>query len=226
MLTISLSAFEPQSGKDTLAYLLKTHFEAQGKTVKIIAFGDALRKHVAGMFDTSAYPTNMLKLMSPAKDSVSEEYAIKNVRKGYSEYQYFMAVTKEFDPEEPRSLRFHMQHYGTDFIREFKQLEHHWIEVVTSTMADWAIEDVDVVIVTDTRFPAEFDVLKFLFQADFMLVNPVGFPPSAYQKEDRPVHKAETFSRNFEYTREVSNHYGFPNDMLKQLEGQGFLSIL
>lgn len=216
MLTISLSASNPQSGKDTFAALLKKSYEENGLSVRIIAFGDALRQHVANMFKNEDYLLNLQHLNRPVKDKPMSTYSVCNIQVGYWEYASFL-LNKGVDEFKDLSLRFHMQHYGTDFVREFKGLDTLWLDVVTKQLKRWEYENIDIAIVTDTRFPVEFSTLKDVFDAKFFKIEPVGFPESQYQREGRTPHKAESYSDSFDYDVTLFNQYGFPDDMLKQL---------
>ena len=216
MLTFSLSAIEPQSGKDTFANLLKECYESKGLTVRVTAFGDDLRQHVAGMFKYEDFQQTLQNLNSPSKDVPMAKYSVNCLSSGFQNYASFL-LKEGVDKFADLSLRFHMQHYGTDFIREFIGLDYLWLEAVTDRLAQWEVEEVDIVIVTDTRFPLEFQALKDKFDARFIKIEPKGFPETAYKKEGRAQHKAESYSGSFEYDITIQNEYGFPERMLGQL---------
>lgn len=222
MKVISLSALCPQSGKDTLADFIET---IEGIKVRRIAFGDDLRSHVIRMFNhgkNSLFHETELKhmLLSSKKDIEHEAFAICKLpdhdNSGHcidtyrSSYRLMLAEMVGYDPVEmtkPRSLRYHMQRYGNDFTKDKKGKKTYWIDQVSRKLAEWERQGIDLVVITDTRAPEEFEELTKYFQAKTFLIKREGFPFSAAEAL-REHHPIEDFAKNFKYDWELSNVYG------------------
>jgi len=216
---IALCASQPQSGKDTLADLLSSYYLAKGKKVGRIAFGDALRKHVACIFGVNRYASLYRQLHTKEKDVVKDDLSLAWVSNNYADYVQVMLALGH-DLHESRSLRWHMQHYGTDYIRQHRGLENFWVDIVNRDLRHMYDDNFDVVFVTDLRFPLEYEMLGAHHCATFIDVVPVGFPKSLYQQSGTQ-HVAE--SHRFDTDITVYNHFGFKENMLKQLVDVGFL---
>lgn len=215
MQVISLSALCPQSGKDTLADFIKT---IEGIDVRCIAFGDALRAEIVSYFNTTGatfHPSDVKQmLLRPAKDVEHEAFSINKLRIG--SYRDFMKAYVKWNPEEitkPRSLRYHLQRYGNDFTKDHMKYKSRWVDEVRLKLDDWRSRGlVDLVVVTDTRAPEEFEMLKKEFDATTFLIRREGFPVSEHEMKRVP-HPIEEYAKNFKYDWELTNVYGDKSHM-------------
>lgn len=231
MKVISLSAFCPQSGKDTLADFIDTLEDVK---VARLAFGDALRKEVAGLFDNKNSPFNDIELMNmlqcSSKDIPHESFSIVNLpthdRSGHcvstyrKTYRAFLADRFSYDPSEltaSRSLRWHMQRYGNDFTKGHKGELNKWINIVAEKLNQWEAQGIDLVVITDTRAPEEFDHLTHNYDTITMSIRRIGFPKKEHEVKREP-HPIEQFAENFHYDFELSNVYGDKNVMCAEFQ--------
>lgn len=210
MKVISLSALCPQSGKDTLADFIES---IEGMNVKRIAFGDALRDEVFRLFNTigsTFTPWEVRQmLLRPSKDVKHEAFSIKNLR--LCPYRTFMMGQVGFNPIEitkPRSLRYHLQRYGNDYVKGHMNSPMCWVDIFQRQLEAWKSKgDVDIVVVTDTRAPEEFSMLTEDWDAHTFLIKRIDFPVSEHEVKREP-HPIEEYAKNFKYDWELSNVYG------------------
>lgn len=206
---ISLSAPRPQSGKDTLAKMI---VETYGPNqVASLAFGDYLRDCVSHLFG----PVNAVELRAildtSQKDIPTEMCMGSNIV--HADYREWM-IQNGHNLLEYRSPRWHMQHFGNDYMKEHMGLHDFWIEVVERRVA-WLMKtmpELKVVLITDTRSPNEFDWLKKQ-GAEFWMVKRHGFPKDKHD-EVETRHAVETHADNWKYDHVVWNEYGFPHQMI------------
>lgn len=219
MQVISLSALTPQSGKDTLADHIAS---TDGLRIERVSFASKLRREVASLFaSTSVFHSLELLAMlrCSAKDIEHPEFAITKLPLNTMEqhsgsYRWFMANMVNNDPIEmtkPRSLRFHMQHYGNNYIREFQNKPFYWINYVRHDLNMLRNSGADVVIVTDCRDPLEFTMLTEEYNATTILIKKDGFPKSIHDTGES--HNIEKFAHKFNYDFELDNIYGDPSCM-------------
>lgn len=219
MQVISLSALCPQSGKDTLADFIET---IEGINVRRVAFGDALRYEIINLFNTvdAIFKPMDIKqmLLRPVKDVEHEAFSIHNLK--LSSYKDFMKSYVGFNPIEitkPRSLRFHMQRYGNDFTKDHLNNPLRWVNEVYDKLDMFKKKGgVDLVVITDTRAPEEFDMLKKEFNATTFLIKREGFPENEHEVKRIP-HPIEDFAKNFKYDWELTNVYGDKTHMQTDL---------
>lgn len=199
---ISLSAPRPQSGKDTLAEQIAASF---GKDlVATIAFGDYLRECVSHLFGVDAELVRGL-LNDSRKDLKMLVCAGHNIV--HSDYREWM-IQNGHSLLEPRSPRWHMQHFGNDYIKGHLGLENFWVDVVDRRIEQLkrAKPNLKFLLVTDTRSPNEFEWLRDQ-GAMFYKVKRVGFPADAHDcAEGR--HPVETHADNWSFDYILWNTFG------------------
>lgn len=154
-MVISLSADCPQSGKDTLFSL----YQIYDPFAMRIAFGDEVRNDLLYMFKNSwkmGMTNELFKAINDtAKDKDLECLKLANL----VDCDFKRYMVNHFDPARPRSLRFYLQRYATDYIRVHKKNELAWINRVMPTIQHCILMG-RTVFITDTRMPTEFNTLK------------------------------------------------------------------
>lgn len=206
---IALCSRKPQSGKDTVAKQLKFELECAGNKAMTIAFADALRHNVASLFGNEMYPMLMERLTCSAKDIPLPELAINKVK--HKDYQQFLEnmVGSEsyYHHVAQRSPRWHMQHFGNNYIKGHLGLEDHWVRIVHREVMGFKGSRFDYVIITDARSEVEFNWID-LFDGRVIQVEPVCFPESRSVAEHS--HPVEQFDYSDYVWATVRNVWGRP----------------
>jgi len=155
---ISLSAPQPKCGKDTLYELFKQRHT--DLNVYRLAFGDYLKKEVAEMLYASRY------VYLPV-DYIIEEMNDQSLKdKPMAALSLDCLIDCEFKrwalqhhaKYAPRSLRWYLQYYATDYMRKFKGEEFYWIGKVMDTIKTMPSDS--YVFITDTRSINEAETLR------------------------------------------------------------------
>lgn len=209
---IALCSRKPQSGKDTVAKQLKFELECAGNKVMTLAFADALRHNVASLFGNEMYPMLMERLTCSAKDIPLRQLSIGNLthhdyerflyrenKLGYNELRQFI--------REPRSPRWHMQHFGNNYIKGHLGLEDHWVRIVHREVMGFKGSRFDYVIITDARSEVEFNWID-RFDGRVIQVEPICFPESRAVAEYK--HPVEQFDYSDYVWATVRNVWGRP----------------
>lgn len=147
---ISLSSNLPRSGKDhTAAQLATLITERFGFKVQLVSFAEPLKEAMA-----VHYPNHFTQCLSDNKDmlalSLAASYCIPSC------YKDWLQSTYPSEYHLARSARWHLQQFGTKYIREFLERPNYWLEEALEKMVD----ERTVYIITDTRFPNEFNFAK------------------------------------------------------------------
>lgn len=180
-LIVSITSYFPQSGKDSVVKAARELLEAKGIKTARLAFGDCLKEVTlyccqSGQLFPEIYHKFRLALEND-KDTAHPEFAIAKI--GPSPYRKWLESTGH-DVNTPRSARWHMWWFGTNYNREFLGKDDIWIKMVEKQIAKIHKEDSSTVIfITDTRFPLEVARLSEL-NAQFYCIVPVGFPKSEH----------------------------------------------
>jgi len=160
MKIISLSAPQPKCGKDTLYETFKSlHPELK---VYRLAFGDYVKQEVSELLYESRYvylPTEyIIEEMNDqnVKDKPMAALSLDCLKD--SEFKRW--AVEHFGKYAPRSLRWYLQHYATDFIRKHKGLETYWVDKLLDTLK--VMPEDSHVFITDTRSLTEAEALRGL----------------------------------------------------------------
>lgn len=207
---ISLSAPRPQSGKDTLAAQLVNHY-GEDKVVTL-AFGDYLRDCVSHLFGAET-AFELREMLDDGRKDIPTPICCGNriVHSAYREFLLSIGVNLN----EYKTPRWHMQHFGNNFIKDHMGLTDMWIDVLERRMQWMQITkpNLELIIVTDTRSPNEFEWLAHK-GAEFIMVKRAGFPKDAHDNiENR--HPVETHAESWKYDKVLWNHYGERDRMLQ-----------
>lgn len=198
---ISLSSVTPRSGKDTIAESLAMRLRCAGIKAELVTLAAPLKKALAAHMQ---WTRGWEHASIHNKDGLSANFAIAHV--AGSGYRDWLLETYEGDELVARSPRWHMQQFGTNYIRDHLESPDHWLDIALKSM----IEDDTIYIVTDTRMPNEFD--RFSAEGAVMVnIVPHGFPADhpamANDYSDQPTENALA-DKLFEYN--FRNHWGKP----------------
>lgn len=207
MKVISLSALRPQSGKDTFADIIEG-FTKGTVNIKRIAFADALRREVLHEIAPSGFIYEVLEqvIVSSEKDVERVEFSVDHLLKhSYEATPYLKFLINHVGCRfaslcKPRSLRWHLQTYGNDFVKNHLKDTYRWVNFVETRLEKFSENgDVDLVIVTDTRSPEEFKFMESIGAIKVCIVRQdsgTSNTPSTYG------HKVESYAAgydNFDY---------------------------
>lgn len=229
---LCLNSIRGKSGKDTLIGLL----EAEGRKVFRVAFADVLKEMCAQVL-AGGPGTHARKLQqrmhSSAKDTESIRLSIDNLPA--SSYK-FWAMSRE-NVSKARSLRWHLQSFGTGYHREHLGKPDVWFDLGMQEVR-LGLEDRsnDLVVVTDMRMPNEFRGLTEGTHLD--QPNPNAFDWSIPKcrtvrivrewfipgVDDQPYHSSDIALMAHPFDALVVNRLGEPWAMLDQLKEQGVLN--
>jgi hypothetical protein len=224
-----LNSIRGKSGKDTLIALL----ESKGYRVHRVAFADILKKQCAEVLSFNEIELAVLEkhMHQSEKDWPSSDLAIINLPE--SSYCNWLMRSGLHNIDEPRSPRWHLQQYGTEYRREFCKEPNVWLDQglieVEKGLQD---SSKDMVVVTDCRLPNELKALKALhgrqenpnaFRWDTPKVSTIRivrdwFIPGV---DDQPYHISDIALMAAHFDHLVVNKLGEPWGMLEQLEEQG-----
>jgi hypothetical protein len=217
-----LNSIRGKSGKDTLIALL----ESKGYQVHRVAFADILKKQCAEVLAGSLknYAIELERRMHCSqKDEQIQLLAIDELPdSAYRDWWLSIDPTPNFTKAK-RSLRWHLQKYGTEYRREFCKEPNVWLDQGLKEIHEGIDKaDVDMVVVTDCRLPNELKALEDLRMV-YKTVNTVRivrdwFIPGV---DDQPYHISDIALMAAHFDHLVVNKLGEPWGMLEQLEEQG-----
>lgn len=154
---IGLVAGAPQSGKDTLYGQIRKHIHPTSHSAVLQhAFGYHLKRALSEQFNGFNRACLWQRIESNDKDTVDPNLSIVNVAGS----DYFDWLTEQgHDVCCPRSARWHMKKFGTEYTREFLGKKDYWVERVESDLGDLR-NCAHVNVVTDVRHHNEAEMLK------------------------------------------------------------------
>lgn len=210
---LALNSIRGKSGKDTLI----EHIEAHGKKVHRVAFADTLKREcaqvLAGSIPELARELER-RMHTSQKDDAIGLLSLRELPE--SHYKAWLKASKWGESvTTPRSLRWHLQQYGTEFIREYLGKQSYWLdqglgEVHLGLLAP----ETDVVVVTDMRLPNEYTAL---FSAGARVIRIVRnwFIPEV---DTVPFHQSDIALMAHPFDALVVNEWGKPEAMYDQIK--------
>lgn len=217
---LALNSIRGKSGKDTLIGLL----EAEGRKVFRVAFADVLKEMCAQVLAggpgelATAYQRDMHKSI---KDKPQQ--CLSTAQIAPSSYRAWLDAfgTRE-DVFEPRSLRWHLQNFGTGYHREHLGKPDVWFDLGMREVRQ-GLEDssYDHVVVTDMRMPNEYKGLLYAPDVKTIRIVRDWFIPGV---DDQPYHISDIALMAHPFDALVVNRLGDPWAMLDQLKEQGVLN--
>lgn len=210
---ISLSAPQPKCGKDTLYETFKSrHPELK---VYRLAFGDYVKQEVAELLYESRY------VYLPV-EYIIEEMNDQNVKDKpmaalsldcLKDSEFKRWAVEHFGKYAPRSLRWYLQYYATDFMRKHKGLETYWVDKLLDTLK--VMPEDSHVFVTDTRSLTEAEALRDLGASMLNIVPDWELPVII-------KHESDTALNDYKFDLTVINKSGDKEAMVSSLESYLF----
>lgn len=217
-LILCLTSVRGRSGKDTLIEQLTL----AGHEVARVAFGDVLKEECAETLQS--YWNEREKLLdwfhSDMKDVPQLTLAIREIPEGpYKEWLMFKADREGSEGDwmkTPRTPRWHLQQYATDYRRVFLKDPDVWLNAGMKTIEG---TDADIVVVSDMRQANEYTRLA---EAGGVMVrlHRMWFIPGV---DDAPYHVTDLDLIGHKMDACVFNHWGNPQGMIDQLKIQGVI---
>ena len=217
---LCLNSIRGKSGKDTLISLL----ESEGRKVFRVAFADVLKRMCA---EELAGPRKGLAVMferdmhSSAKDKPCPGMAIEELeRSAYTDFLKSRMESRE-DFQKPRSLRWHLQTFGTQYHREFLGKPNVWFDLgMIEVRKALEVGTYDHVVVTDMRMINEYEGLLYAPSVKTIRIVRDWFIPGV---DDQPYHISDIALMAHPFDALVVNRLGEPWAMLDQLKEQGVI---
>ncbi|NVZ18517.1 hypothetical protein HX794_02555 [Pseudomonas costantinii] len=218
---LCLNSIRGKSGKDTLIGLL----ESEGRSVFRVAFADVLKEMCAQVLAggpgaiAAAFQRDMHK--SKKDHSQASLSALNIARTSYSYWLLKNVLTTEVEAKAPRSLRWHLQTFGTQYHREYLGKPDIWFDLGMREVRQ-GLEDssYDHVVVTDMRMPNEYKGLLCAPEVKTIRIVRDWFIPTV---DDQPYHISDIALMAHPFDALVVNRLGEPWAMLDQLKEQGVI---
>ena len=151
---VGLVASAPGAGKDTFF----KHLAAKGYPVANIKFASKLEQEVYGEFPQMALEDlSWIRNDPKAKD---QPYRFLSIEKTLDWTPYGEWVRRTFeDHKAPRSMRWHLIQYGTNYVRKAAGLDSYWLDAGMKA-ARLAHTYSQTAVITDVRFPNEAEAIR------------------------------------------------------------------
>lgn len=231
---LALNSIRGKSGKDTLIGLL----ESEGRSVFRVAFADILKKECAEVLAGSNgdFAGLMLNDMhNSQKDTKRHALSVSQIADSpYKSWLHSQHYTVD-SALEPRSLRWHLQQYGTEYKRVHLKDPDVWLNAGLKVVEEaLAAKQHRFIVVTDMRLPNEVAGLMRIHNRQD---NPSRFnhfmPKVARVRivrdwfipgvDDQPYHISDIALMAHPFDGLVVNRLGEPWAMLDQLKDQGVI---
>lgn len=217
---LALNSIRGKSGKDTLIGLL----ESEGRKVCRVAFADVLKRMCA---EELAGGSKGLAIMherdmhSSLKDKPCPGLAISELeRSPYTDFLKSKLHSKD-DFCKSRSLRWHLQTFGTQYHREYLGKPNVWFDLGMVEVRKGLKEgSYDHVVVTDMRMVNEYDGMLYAPNVKTIRIVRDWFIPGV---DDQPYHISDIALMAHPFDALVVNRLGEPWAMLDQLKAQGVI---
>jgi len=217
---LALNSIRGKSGKDTLIGLL----ESEGRKVCRVAFADVLKQMCAEALAGGPcgralrYEKDM---HSSKKDTPQEELSIYWVPE--SAYKAWLIESGQHIHElnTPRSLRWHLQTFGTQYHREYLGQPNVWFDLGMKQVRQGIDAGTyDHVVVTDMRMANEYHGLVYVPEVKTIRIVRDWFIPGV---DDQPYHISDIALMAHPFDALVLNRLGEPWGMLDQLKETGVI---
>lgn len=210
---LALNSIRGKSGKDTLI----EHIEAKGLKVHRVAFADTLKKECSEVL-AGPIPTLALELERRMHTAEKDEPIglLSFAQLPGSFYKEWLLDTKRGDSlTEKRSLRWHLQQYGTEYIREHLGKPNYWLNKgLLEVLNGHSDPSVDVVVVTDMRLPNEYEQLTSIGAHRLRIVRNWHIP----EVDTVPYHQSDIALMAHAFDALVVNEWGKPEAMYDQIK--------
>lgn len=200
--------------------------ESEGRSVFRVAFADILKEECSQVLagGPGEYAKKLQNNMHRSiKDAPDGRLAAQHIAP--SSYRYWLS--KDMTPAElyeSRSLRWHLQQYGTEYKREFLKDPDVWLNAGLKEIHIGMDLKPDFIVVTDVRLPNEHHSLACNWNwrpaAETVRIVRDWFIPGV---DDQPYHISDIALMAHPFDGLVVNRLGEPWAMLDQLKDQGVI---
>lgn len=152
---VGFAASGPGAGKDTTFNILK----AKGLPVVNVKFAEALEQEVYSQFQ-GMNPKDLAWIRNDptAKDQPFHFLSISAIQNPSRAYKAWLIRRNLDGVREPRSMRWHLIEYGTNFVRKHLGKENYWLDEGMRKALTHTCDELPVI--TDVRFPNEAQAIK------------------------------------------------------------------
>lgn len=151
---VGLAASGPGAGKDTTFKYLK----ASGLPVENIKFATKLEQEVYQQFQgMNPKDLDWIRNDARAKDQPFHFLSIDNTKEGSGYHCWLLGRTLDMD--DPRSMRWHLIEYGTNYVRKFLGKDSYWLDEGMAAAQLTHTRGL-LPVITDVRFPNEAKAIK------------------------------------------------------------------
>lgn len=214
---LALNSIRGKSGKDTLIGLIESH----GYKVHRVAFADILKRDCAQVLAGNL--PNLAEELERRMHTSEKDEKIGLLSFDQLPSSLYKEWLMEQFPETGQyrmamSLRWHLQQYGTEYVRNHLGKPNHWLDQGLKAIEE-APQGTDFVVVTDMRLPNEYEALNDGIR-DFRTIRIVRdwFIPGV---DDQPYHVSDIALMAHPFDHLIVNRLGEPWGMIDQLKEQG-----
>lgn len=206
MRIIGLNSQRGKSGKDTLYELIA----ADSVATKRFAFGDELKEKCSEVISYSELMQKEM-LIAMHDQSLKDEptLILRGSNIAESDYKTWL-LASGFDMTAPRSPRFHLQHYGSDYVRGYLGDTDRWLNSVRSKMV---YHPELTVVITDVRQLNDADWVRSIGGTVVRVKRGWDIP----EVDNQPLHITDTALDSYGLPV-IINEWGNPQGMLDQLK--------
>lgn len=208
---LALNSIRGKSGKDTLI----EYIEKEGLKVHRVAFADVLKREVAYALAEDDEEAGLLEALahSSDKDTPYGNLACEWVGTDGNYHQFL--IDRDYDMKAPRSMRWHCQVYGTEYVRQRLGKPNYWLDKgLVEILNGCSDPSVDVVVVTDMRMPNEYAALAKMPNVTLIRLVRTWFQAGT---DDVPMHFSDYSLLADPFEALVVNEWGKPEAMIDQV---------
>lgn len=212
---LALNSIRGKSGKDTLI----EHIEANGLKVHRVAFADTLKRECAGVLNSDPVRHRGIvyierAMHSAEKDTLRDELSVTGITRSPYKAWLLNHIPQEFW-NLPRSLRWHLQQYGSGYVRGHLKKPGYWLDQgCIEVLNGQSDPSVDVVVVTDMRLPNEYERMSLAGAHLIRIVRNWHVP----EVDTVPYHESDIALMTHAFDALVVNEWGAPERMFDQIK--------
>lgn len=212
---LGLAADAPGSGKDTLFAQLK---ETSDRELVNVKFADTLSKDIYEMFSGGCFGMDDLKFIRndpKTKDEPFNAFKLANIGTAFADYADFCTNVMGENPDTPRSIRWHLDVYGTKYRREHLNDPDIWVRKGLEA-AKAAYDAGHIPVFTDVRFPNEAAAIQ---RVGGKVVH-IAADWAMQQVANKITGIAEGHLKNWKFDLKVNNVFSDPHNMTAQFNAK------